>query len=414
MRCFFLLLFSFFFLGSHSAFALDVKDIRFGKHPDKVRTVIELSDANSYKVFALQNPYRLVIDLPTFQWTAKHQNNLNKFGISALRSGQLDTQTSRIVFELDQPFKIQNVFSLSPNNNSAERLVIDFQTTSLPTFQAQQGEVFQSNFKNTAQEGSKTHKPVLTAVAPTLVPTTKPIPPSKPIAKPKPLVVIDPGHGGQDPGAVGYGGKKEKDIVLALSKELKKQLEQTGRYRVSLTRSNDRYIRLSNRVKIARDQGADLFLSIHADSINKPNISGASVYTLSEKASDAQTAKLAARENRSDIIAGVDLEVEDKEVANILVDLARRDTMNQSKFFAEKLVKNFKSQNIRTLQNPHRHAGFAVLKAPDVPSVLVEAGFISNRKEAELLSASTHRKRIARALKDGVDTYFKKVEQNNL
>lgn len=420
MRVLFLLLLSFAVLAAPRAHALDVKDVRFGKHPDKVRSVIELSQSGDYKVFALQNPYRLVIDLPTFNWQANASNSLKKFGVTALRSGNLDTQTSRIVYEMNAPFKIEKVFTLPQNTKNSERLVIDFKPASSTTFQAQQGKVFVSDNANTAPP--KPHTPILTQatntqalVEPTssiVIPTLKPTPPRTEPPKQKPLIIIDPGHGGKDPGAVGHGGKHEKDVVFALSKELKKQLEASGAYRVQLTRNNDRYIRLSERVKIARRNDADLFLSIHADSINKASVSGASVYTLSERASDAQTAKLAARENRSDIIAGVDLGVEDKEVANILVDLARRDTMNQSKFFAEKLVKNFKANGIRTLQNPHRHAGFAVLKAPDIPSVLVEAGFMSNRKEANMLSGYSYRARVAGALKDGIDTYFKKVHQN--
>jgi len=428
MRAFFLFILSFACLIAMPALALDVKDVRFGKHPDKVRSVIELSTDTNFKVFALQNPYRLVIDLPTFNWQANNAGNLGKFGLKALRTGQLDTSTSRIVYELNSPFTIENAFILPPNTKSKERLVVDFKKSTTSAFNAQQGTVFQNDII-VSSSAAADHTPILTSAVPpeephletpqqtaTIIPAQKPPPPVKaPTQKApaqKPLIIIDPGHGGNDPGAVGHGNKREKDVVFALSKELKRQLEATGRYRVKLTRNNDRYIRLRDRVKIARDKEADLFLSIHADSINKPSVSGASVYTLSERASDAQTARLAARENRSDIIAGVDLGVEDREVANILVDLARRDTMNQSKFFAEKLVKNFKAQNIRTLTNPHRHAGFAVLKAPDIPSVLVEAGFMSNRKEAEKLSGSAYRKRIARALTTGIETYFAKVREN--
>ncbi|MGB4056478.1 MAG: N-acetylmuramoyl-L-alanine amidase, partial [Alphaproteobacteria bacterium] len=215
-----------------------------------------------------------------------------------------------------------------------------------------------------------------------------------------------------DPGAHGINGTNEKIITLAIAKELKAQLESTGRYRVALTRSDDRFIKLRDRVKIARQKEADLFISIHADSIGHSDVSGVSVYTLSEKASDAQTAKLAEQENKSDLIAGIDLSTEDKEVASILVDLAMRDTMNQSGFFANTFLKKLQSHKLNILDKPHRSAGFAVLKAPDIPSVLVETGFMSNKKEAALLSTPAYRKKIASSLREAVDAYFEKVRKN--
>jgi N-acetylmuramoyl-L-alanine amidase len=189
-------------------------------------------------------------------------------------------------------------------------------------------------------------------------------------------------------------------------------LENTGRYRVSLTRDKDIFIKLRDRVTIAREKQADLFISFHADSIEKGGVSGVSIYTLSEKASDAQSAKLAAQENRADLIAGIDLTVEDEDVANILVDLAMRDTMNQSNFFANKLVQNFKADSVKLLDSPHRSAGFAVLKAPDIPSVLIEAGFMSNKKEVEMLSSPSHRKKIAGSVRDAIEAYFEQVRKN--
>jgi N-acetylmuramoyl-L-alanine amidase len=275
-------------------------------------------------------------------------------------------------------------------------LVIDFANTSASGFAAAQNQILGNlNVDNVQQ---------LSAAAP------PPRPPQQ--TKQKPLIIIDPGHGGVDPGAIGANGVFEKHVALALSKELKKQLEASGKYRVKMTRNDDTFIKLSNRVKYARKHQGDLFISIHADSLRDSNVSGASVYTLSEKASDAQTAKLAARENKADLIAGIELEVEDEAVMDILIDIARRDTQNQSKFFANTLVKDFNSNSIKTLKRPHRYANFAVLKAPEIPSVLVEAGFMSNKKEANKLNTSTHRKKIASALKQGIDTYFKTIKDN--
>lgn len=230
-------------------------------------------------------------------------------------------------------------------------------------------------------------------------------------AREKPLIIIDPGHGGVDPGASG-AGLQEKNVVLGLARALKEELESTGLYRVAMTRENDVFIKLGDRVKFARERGGDLFVSIHADSLQNPNVGGASVYTLSKTASDAQTEKLAARENKADLIAGIDLSVEDEEVANILVDLAMRDTMNQSKFFAGKLVTTMPRDGIKMLERPHRSAGFAVLKAPDIPSVLIEAGFMTNEREARRLNSPEHRRKFARSLRRGIDAYFEQVRKN--
>jgi len=197
-----------------------------------------------------------------------------------------------------------------------------------------------------------------------------------------------------------------------MAQELKKRLESTGRYQVKLTRTSDQYLKLYQRVEFARHHQGDLFISLHADSIGRGNIRGASVYTLSEKASDEQTARLAERENRADIIAGADLSHEDEQVANILIGLAMRDTMNQSNFLADTVVAQMRTEGVRVLETPHRSAAFAVLKAPDIPSVLVELGFMSNRAEADQLSRPEYRGQIARALLAGIDAYFEQVRKN--
>lgn len=224
-------------------------------------------------------------------------------------------------------------------------------------------------------------------------------------------VAIDAGHGGVDPGATS-GDIKEKDITLATARTLRAALEKTGRYKVRLVRESDVYLKLSQRVALARAAEADLFISIHADSINQPNVSGASIYTLSDRASDAQTERLAARENRADLISGIDLSTEDQDVANILIDLSMRETMNQSKFFANSVVDSLRGLNVSMLENPHRFAGFAVLKAPDVPSVLIEIGFVSNKTEARRLMSADYQGRIAQAVLQGIDGYFSTLEKN--
>lgn len=220
----------------------------------------------------------------------------------------------------------------------------------------------------------------------------------------KPLIVIDPGHGGIDPGAVGEN-VTEKELTLAVARALKKELEATGKFRVALTRGKDVYIPLRERFGLAREKAADLFISLHADSHNDPLTRGASVYTLSEKASDAEAAALAAKENKSDIIAGVDLSKQSNVVTDILIDLAQRDTKNMSTRFAGLLVGELKRETM-LLGNTHRYAGFAVLKAPDVPSVLIEMGYISSTKDEALLTSAKHQKRLAKAIRGAIENYF--------
>lgn len=217
--------------------------------------------------------------------------------------------------------------------------------------------------------------------------------------------MIDPGHGGVDPGALGKGGTKEKNVTLAAGRVLRDVLNATGRYDARLTRDSDFYIPLRERFAMARQADAALFISLHADAHRSSSVRGASVYTLSETASDAEAAALAAKENRSDVIAGVDLSSEEDEVADILIDLAQRETMNLSASFAEILV-NELGRRVTLLRNTHRFAGFAVLKAPDVPSVLVELGYLTNPTDERKLGKREHLDTIARAMRDAIDAYF--------
>lgn len=392
--------------GGTQARALEIQDIRFGAHDDKTRMVLDLSHQSDFRAFTLDGPYRLVIDLPRFRLNQTAVHKPENRSIRAVREGQLNSGVSRLVFDLNEPVEIITAFSLPGQQGRTNRLVLDFKSTSSGAFQTTKSVIHGTlDVENTTASFSVDAQPQNASLS------TAP-PPPKPAPRRKPLIVLDPGHGGADPGAIGANKVFEKTVALNLAKELRRQLEASGKYRVKMTRETDTYIKLIDRVKFARKNGADLFISIHADSLNRPNVRGASVYTLSETASDAQTARLAARENRSGIIAGVDLEVEDDEVANILVDLAMRDTMNQSNFFAGKLVDSFNGSRIKLLERPHRSAGFAVLKAPDIPSVLVEAGFMSNRHEADMLNRPEHRSKIASALKSGIDAYMKTAFEN--
>lgn len=221
-----------------------------------------------------------------------------------------------------------------------------------------------------------------------------------------PLVVIDAGHGGHDPGAISpHNGKREKDITLALAQAIQKELLATGRLRVALTRSDDRYLALEQRSGIARRLQANLFISIHADAAGNAEARGASIYTLSEIASDQSAARLAARENKADILNGVDLSAHGGAVSSILLDLAQRQTMAEASAFA-RLLQREASDEMTFRTRAHRFAAFAVLKAPDTPSVLFETGYISNREDALFLSSPDGTAKIARGVREAVQIYF--------
>lgn len=232
----------------------------------------------------------------------------------------------------------------------------------------------------------------------------KPVQPPKPLPK---LIVLDPGHGGHDPGALGIGGTQEKQVVLAVARELQQQLAMGGRYRVMLTRTGDTYIPLRERVARAQDAKADLFLSIHADAHADSHIRGASVYTLSDAATDREAAALAARENREvGPVAGMKLDDKPANVAQTLVSMTQRGTVNASNKLADSIVTTFSRNGVRLLPRSHREAGFAVLTSPDIPATLVELGYLSNPQDEKLLTVRQHQMALARALRASVDAYF--------
>lgn len=364
-----------------------VLDVRLGVHPDKTRFVIETSSPIDFRVFTLSDPYRVVIDLPELAWDLPDRPAQAAGLVLGYRHGLFEPGTMRVVLDLAGPVRIREAFTIPPRDGRQSRFVLDIAPTTLEAF-ASTGDLIL---------GTRAPTPVAAVVVP-MVPPTPPV-------DSRPLIAIDPGHGGVDPGAIGVGGIYEKTITLQVARELRRQLEASGRYRVMLTRDEDVFVRLRDRVAKARAAGADLFISLHADSIDKEGIRGLSVYTLSDKASDREAGSLAARENRSDAIAGIDLVTENDEVATILIDLAQRDTMNQSRRLANVLVEELRTE-VKLLGNTHRSAGFAVLTAPDVPSILVEMGFLSSPQDARLLSQADHQKRLARGLVKAIDSYF--------
>ncbi len=367
-------------------------NIRFGTHEDKTRIVLEISEkTDAYRAFALQDPNRIVIDLPLYSWDPSTAIQGKQNLISTYRFGTLDPKTSRLVFVTKTNAHIKNVFFLPPlSAGKPHRMVIDI----AKGLGSNPSHIFGTPAIDLPEAEIKTPK------------IDKADPPITPDPYYKKVIVIDAGHGGKDPGAISKNKVKEKHITLAIAKRLQATLNATGRYKAILTRTGDYYIKLRQRVNMARQTNADLFISIHADSLHKNSVRGSSIYTLSETASDKESARLAERENLSDVIAGVSLEEEVDEVADILIDLAMRDTMNQSKMFANLVVEDFGQNGIKLLRNTHRFAGFAVLKAPDIPSILIETGYLSNDKDASLLTKASHQEKLAKSITQAINRYF--------
>lgn len=368
----------------------EVLDVRLGLHPDKTRVVLDLTEAPGYRIFPLAEPYRMVVDLSEVVWRLPDDRAPQGRGlVQSLRYGLFAPGTSRVVFDLAGPTRIQGVQVLPAAAGAPVRLVIDLAPVSDADFRA-----------------SLHVAPLMSSVT-MAAPAALVLPPPQPGdgGDERPVVVIDAGHGGVDPGAIGGSGVYEKEITLAMAVELKQQLEKTGRYQVVLTRDSDVFVRLRDRIEIARAAGADLFVSLHADAHPTGDLRGASVYTLSENASDAEAAALAAQENKSDVIAGIDLSNENEVVTNILIDLAQRETKNLSARFTALLVEELK-RDTPLLRNTHRFAGFAVLKAPDVPSVLIELGYLSSDEDEAQLRSAKHRAKLGAAIVRAVDGFF--------
>jgi len=374
----------------------EILGIRVGDYKDFTRVVLDLNQMVKFRSFSLINPYRIVIDLPSMRWPKINKRVKKGRRVLGYRFGQLTPQSSRLVIDFSVPTVIGRSFVLKAVSGKPHRIVIEAKH-----FQRQSDSDTKTN-GDLAQVGKGITRNTRNILSSPGVNTT--------ISSTRPLIVIDPGHGGRDPGARGISGLQEKQVVLKQALILKKFLIGTGRYRVSLTREKDIFLRLRERVKKAQNQKADLFLSIHADSIKLDKIRGASIYTLSEKASDKEALILAERENKADIIAGMDLDETEDAVARVLIDLRQRLTKNDSVRFAEMLVEEFKGK-IRLLSNHRRFAGFAVLKAPEVPSVLVEMGYLSNRKDEMLLKSDNYHRLFASAMVQAIDNYFKRRKE---
>ena len=378
---------------SSNAWAGKITGLRIGQGIGSVRIVFDADSKFDYKVFTLSEPNRLVIDAQGADVSPEvAKNKDNNIFVDNIRIGTVGVNGIRIVFDLKKPILIKKVFMLSPQSNFNWRFAIDLEATSEREFLSKIG--------NSHAVSSNDYNPADTSVSTKAAATS---PATK--AKQRKIIVIDAGHGGVDPGAIGYNGTYEKNITLSMAKELKKLLDQKGKYKVYLTRSRDVFIPLRERVKISRSHDADLFISVHADSAKNRKAVGLSVYTLSETASDKEAAALAEKENKADIVAGLNFAEHSKEVSDILLNLAQRETNNSSAEFASLLSAQM-SKVAKTVSNTHRFAGFAVLKAPDVPSVLLELGYLSNPTEERQLRQKSYRRKLGEAAVKAIDKYF--------
>ncbi len=378
------------------AYSGTVRTLRIGQNVGGARLVFDADSKFDYNVFLLTSPKRLVIDVKDSKVNSRLEQGVEKNNIlSNIRVASTSDGDARIAFDLKQPAIVKKAFMLPPQSSFGWRFVVDLELSTEKEFATHVGNqhAFISN------HSSKNNKNSSQKVA------------SKNNAKK--IIVLDPGHGGQDPGAIGCSGVYEKNITLAMARELKKILDKDGRYKVYLTRNRDVFIPLRERVRIARRHKADLFLSIHADSALNKNAKGLSVYTLSETASDKEAAALAERENKADVIAGMDFAEHSKEVSDVLINLAQRETMNRSSEFANFMVQEMR-KSVKLLDNTHRFAGFAVLKAPDVPAVLLEMGYLSNRNEERLLRQDKYRKKLAKSTSVAIDKYFDNMQHASL
>ncbi len=356
----------------------DVESVRIWPAPDHTRLVLDTEGQVAHNVFSLSNPARLVIDLENTRLRADFdQLDLSGSPIRRIRHAPRNGNDLRVVLDLKADIKPRS-FQLEPNQQYGHRLVIDL----------------------IDEDGSRLEK------------ATRPTVTQDSAGKRDVIVVIDAGHGGEDPGAIGPRGTHEKDVVLKLAKTIADLVNKQPGYTAKLTRTGDYYIGLRNRTLLARKYNADLFVSVHADAFHSPEPNGASVYALSQRGATSETARwLAHRENRSDLIGGaggVSLEGRNDTLAGVLLDLSMTASINASLGVGSSVLG--KLDNVAELHKPGvEQAAFVVLKSPDIPSILVEAGFISNPREEKRLSTQWYRERLASAIVKGIDDYFHKT-----
>ncbi|HEX6014351.1 MAG TPA: N-acetylmuramoyl-L-alanine amidase [Geminicoccaceae bacterium] len=394
----------------------EVSAIRFGVNGPRTRVVLDLDRPVDYDARVQTNPDRLMVDLEEVRWRLGAATDVRPQGLARRhRYGSLASGRSRLEVDMGRPARVLGTILLPPSRDSTRhRLVVDL-VADRGTARPADASPAANGLAAAAGVPVPAPRPaaVVTAALPAalapangrILPQARDLPAPPPKAQDLPVIVIDPGHGGVDPGAVAINGVYEKDIVLKMARELRAQIERSGKYRVALTRDGDVFIRLRDRIARARELGGQAFISLHADSLRVADQRGASVYTLSQTASDEEAARLAAKENKADILAAADLSQHDATVATILIDLAQRDTNNKSIAFADVLAEEL--AGVTPLVRRHRRfAGFAVLKSPDIPSVLLELGYLSNPDDARNLARPNYRAKLGQAIVRSLDRHF--------
>ena len=347
------IIYSIFLFYTSELFSLEIDNVRYGSNAEVKRIVFDISEDVTFKNKVSQNTIEIKFD-KTLSLKKKITTS------SDLKEVNFNTTNNTIVLIFKRNIHSPNIYFLKKKNNKYARVVIDYK-----------------------------NKP-----------------------KKRKIVVVDPGHGGRDSGAVGITKKLEKNITLKVALLLKKEFSKYDEFRVILTREKDVYLKLRERTRIAKNSNADIFISLHADFNKNRRTRGISLYTLSEKASDKEAEALARRENRSDFLGNVDLSSESSEVTNILIDLTKRETLNQSSHLVNFLIKDIKNE-MNLLKRAHRFAGFTVLKSLDIPSVLIEMGYLSNKQDSKLLVSHNYQKKITSNIVKAVKNYFDWIEKNN-
>ena len=347
------ILYFLFFFYSSELFSLEIKNVRFGSNADAKRIVFDISNDVTFKNNVLEKKIEIKFDKKLI---LEKQFKTNE----DLKEINFDKTNNLITLTFKRNIHSPNIYFLKKKNNKYARVVIDYKNKQ----------------------------------------------------KKRKIVVVDPGHGGKDSGAVGITKKLEKNITLKVALLLKKEFSKYEEFRVILTREKDVYLKLRERTEIAKNSNADIFISLHADFNKNRRTRGISLYTLSERASDKEAEALARRENRSDFLGNVDLSSENSEVTNILIDLTKRETLNQSSHLVNFLIKDIKNE-MNLLKRAHRFAGFTVLKSLDIPSVLIEMGYLSNKEDSKLLVSNNYQKKITSNIVKAVKNYFDWIEKNN-
>jgi N-acetylmuramoyl-L-alanine amidase len=357
--------------------------MRIGNQPNGIRIVLECKAPPKAGVYQGNKNKTLLINVLNglLRPSSLPENTL----ISQLKIEPLGQNKSQVIIETKKPVKIIKQFTLSPSkDNKNRRLVIDLKS--------EQSHPIQPSILQTLSESKKSA-------------VTKSVSAASPSIHRKKTIIIDAGHGGGDPGTIGQNGTYEKNVTLKCATLLANALKKTNRYNVRMTRSTDVFIPLKKRVQFSRENHGDLFISLHADSSPRKSARGLSVYTLSRIASDKEAARLAQKENKADLFMGINFDMEVPEVANILIDLTKRETMNLSVAFAQ-MIKSACDQKLLFPGNAHRFANFAVLRTPDIPGVLIELGFLSNPQDEKLLKQENYLKKISSAIVNAIDTFF--------